>query len=100
MDQFGGFSYSEYDVMDRSCNTFTYELAKRLYLSEKYPMGILHQSKLGEFFAPVVHALDVLAASSGFSSGCLGCQNNAEKSPTIIRKEDTSLFKRYILFLV
>lgn len=93
MDQFGGFSYSDYDVMDRSCNTFTYELSKRLHLSTKYPMGILHQSKLGEFLAPVVHALDVLAASSGFGSGCLGCKND-ENTPSCIRK-NSAVFKRH-----
>ena len=60
MNQYGSFSYSDYDVMDRSCNTFTYELSKRLHLSEKYPVGILNQSKMGELLAPVVHAIDIL----------------------------------------
>lgn len=95
MDEFGGFSYSEYDVMDRSCNTFTYDLSKRLHLSGKYPMGILHQSKLGEFLAPVVHALDVLASSSGFGSGCLGCNKNDANAPSCIRK-NSAVFKRYL----
>jgi hypothetical protein len=60
MNEYGSFSYSDYDVMDRSCNTFTYELSKRLHLSEKYPVGILNQSKMGELLAPVVHAIDIL----------------------------------------
>ena len=103
MDQFGGFSYSDYDVMNRSCNTFTYELSKRLGVSDKYPMGILHQSKLGEFLAPVVHAINVLAASCGFGSGCLDCQNQDEaishsQTETLAasssNRESKTLFKR------
>ena len=72
MNQYGSFSYSDYDVMDRSCNTFTYELSKRLHLSEKYPVGILNQSKMGELLAPVVHAIDILGQDhllSSWSSG-------------------------------
>ena len=62
---------------------------KRLELSEKYPVGILNQSKMGEFLAPVVHAIDILAASSGFSSTSskryLGYQTDAD-TPSCIRK--------------
>ena len=68
MNQYGSFSYSDYDVMERSCNTFTYELSKRLHLSEKYPVGILNQSKMGELLAPVVHAIDILGQDHLLSS--------------------------------
>ena len=70
MNQYGSFSYSDYDVMDRSCNTFTYELSKRLHLSEKYPVGILNQSKMGELLAPVVHAIDILGCFMSSFSNC------------------------------
>ena len=89
MNQYGGFAYSDYDVMDKSCNTFTYQLSKRLNLADRYPMGILNQSKMGEFLAPVVHAIDVLAVSSGLASASkryLGSQNDPDDSPSSIRK--------------
>ena len=77
MNQYGSFSYSDYDVMDRSCNTFTYELSKRLHLSEKYPVGILNQSKMGELLAPVVHAIDILGQDHLLSSWSSGAPANS-----------------------
>jgi hypothetical protein len=64
MDEFGGFSYTDYDVMEKSCNNFTAALAKRLGVDDNYPIAILNQSKLGEILAPVVHALDLVASGS------------------------------------
>jgi hypothetical protein len=40
MEVNGNFSYTDYDVMDRSCNTFTAALADRLGVAEKYPPAI------------------------------------------------------------
>lgn len=40
MELNGNFSYTDYDVMDRSCNTFTAALAGRLGVVEKYPPAI------------------------------------------------------------
>ena len=101
MNQRGGFSYTDYDVMDRSCNTFTYELSKRLNLAEKYPIGILNQSKMGEFLAPVVHAIDILAAAAGFSNTSkryLGCQSDPS-TPNCIRKSlEKPDFERYFFY--
>jgi len=34
------FSYSDYDVMGRSCNTFTAALSERLGIGSKYPQAI------------------------------------------------------------
>ena len=89
MDNHGGFSYSDYDVMERSCNTFTFELAKRLELSEKYPMAILKQSKMGEFLAPMVHALGVLGDFSG-SGSIVSEENNESQPPSSFRNRQNS----------
>ena len=88
MDNHGGFSYSEYDVMDRSCNTFTYELAKRLELNEKYPLAILKQSKMGECLAPIAHALDNFVDFSGSGSGSAAAieHEGEERPPSCFRK--------------
>lgn len=40
MESNGKFSSSDYDVMDRSCNTFTAVLSDRLGLGSKYPQAI------------------------------------------------------------
>ena len=89
MDNHGGFSYSDYDVMERSCNTFTFELAKRLELSEKYPMAILKQSKMGEFLAPMVHALGVLGDFSG-SGSIVSEEDNESQPPSSFRNRQNS----------
>ena len=67
MHQAGGFATEDYDVMEKSCNNFTHCLAKKLKVDYKYPEAILKQSKMGEFFAPVAHALDMVAEKSSFS---------------------------------
>ena len=91
MDQAGGFSYTDYDVMDRSCNTFTYELTKRLRLDDKYPHGILNQSKFGEILAPVVHAIDLFLLGSGLNKTCSDCQDDKnEFAPSCIRRPSTA----------
>ena len=91
MDNQGGFSIRDYDVMDRSCNTFTFELAKRLELSEKYPMAILKQSKMGEFLAPMVHAVGgVLGELSGSGSIVSEEDTEVEAQPSCFRKRQKS----------
>ena len=90
MDSHGGFSLTDYDVMERSCNTFTFELAKRLELSEKYPMAILKQSKMGEFLAPMVHALGVLGDFSGSGLNVSEEDNETQPAPSCFRKRQNS----------
>jgi hypothetical protein len=55
-----GFSTADYDVMEKSCNSFTKELSRRLKLLDRYPSGVLTQSKLGEILSPLARALDLL----------------------------------------
>ena len=73
-----GFGSRDYDVMANSCNSFTAALARRLldgHLPERYPSGVLHQSRLADILSPVARALDLVPAgdeqrvSSSFSSG-------------------------------
>lgn len=64
MNEKEGFSYDDYDVLHKSCNTFTATLAKKLHVEDKYPTAILQQSRLGEILAPVVHVLDIVVEAS------------------------------------
>ena len=79
MNQRGGFSYTDYDVMDRSCNTFTYELSKRLNLAEKYPIG-RDNFKLPEM---------CLQSKSAHAQPCYEPNHNKnmkQNSPILLRK--------------
>ena len=67
MHQFGGFATEDYDVMEKSCNNFTYCLAKKLKVDYKYPTAIMKQSQMGEILAPLAHALDMVAEKSSVS---------------------------------
>ncbi len=87
MEEFGGYSYTDYDVMERSCNTFTAALVKNLGLEERYPKSILSQSRIGEFFAPVVHAFDIVAETSGSNEDC-------EFAASSLRVKDKQKFRR------
>lgn len=67
MHQAGGFATEDYDVMEKSCNNFTYCLAEKLKVDYRYPTAILKQSRMGSFLAPVAHALDIVAERSSIS---------------------------------
>ena len=97
MEEFGGFAYNDYDVMERSCNTFTAALAKNLGFEDRYPASILQQSKIGEFFAPVVHALDIVAETSG--SGDQECEF-AASSLRVKNKKDMRRWCDIVVVLV
>ncbi len=60
----GGFSPSDYDVMDRSCNTFTLALTRRLGLESRYPRAVLKQSRIGEALSPVARWIDRVCTKS------------------------------------
>lgn len=64
MEDHGGFSFEDYDVLTRSCNIFTAEVTKRLNMEEHYPTGILSQSRVGRIFSPILSALDARMARS------------------------------------
>nr|XP_040578633.1 deSI-like protein At4g17486 isoform X2 [Lepeophtheirus salmonis] len=46
-----GFSPSNYNVMNRSCNNFTHHVALKLGLEEKYSNGVMRQIRMGEWMA-------------------------------------------------
>ena len=64
-----GFSHEDYDIMQNSCNIFTEELARRLDLVQRYPTGVLNQSKIGGILSPLARALDLLPDQTQSAEG-------------------------------
>ncbi len=58
-----GFDTSDYNIMQKSCNSFTEELSRRLGVSTRYPSSVLNQSRLADMLSPVAKALDLVSSA-------------------------------------
>merc|ERR1711953_186684 len=66
-----GFSSNDYDVFEKSCNTFTEAFSVKLGLIENFPPAVHHQSRLGAMLAPLVRALEIATEKSSFEPNLL-----------------------------
>ncbi|XP_023345388.1 uncharacterized protein LOC111714496 isoform X2 [Eurytemora carolleeae] len=89
-----GFDSSDYDVMKKSCNTFTEVFSERLGVLENFPSGVHTQTKLGRLLSPVVKALDFAVEKSLHPSGSVssleGLDSGDFKSGNFSDKTDFS----------
>jgi len=72
-----GFSSNDYDVFEKSCNTFTEAFSVKLGLIENFPPAVHHQSRLGAMLAPLVRALEIATEKSSFDPSVQQSSNSA-----------------------
>ena len=86
-----GFSSTDYDVMEKSCNTFTEAFACKLGLLGQFPSAVHQQTRLGQLLAPLVRALDMAGEKSSSLTLTHECPDSGHSSLTSLHSPLASL---------